>query len=126
MPKRATITKPPLNYQGETVGQRLARLRKERGFTQVELAERVGTRQALVTAYETDRRALSAEMAVRLAMALDVSTDDLLHPKTKKAATKKPSRKVLRRLEQIESLPIYQQRALLTTIDTFIAAAASK
>ena len=84
MPKRATISKPPLDYDGETIGQRLARLRKERGFTQVELAEQVGTRQALVTAYETDRRALSAEMAVRLAMALDVSTDDLLHPKVKK------------------------------------------
>ena len=26
-------------------------------------------------------------------------------------------------MEQIESLPLYQQRALLTTIDTFITAA---
>jgi hypothetical protein len=28
--------------------------------------------------------------------------------------------------QQIESLPTYQQRALLTTIDTFIAAAEAK
>jgi len=35
----------------------------------------------------------------------------------------KVSRNMLRRLEQIESPPVYQQRALLTTIDNFIAAA---
>jgi hypothetical protein len=29
-------------------------------------------------------------------------------------------------MEQIEALPTYQQRALLTTIDGFIAATASK
>jgi hypothetical protein len=29
-------------------------------------------------------------------------------------------------MEQIENLPVYQQRALLTTIDTFIAAAEGK
>jgi hypothetical protein len=34
---------------------------------------------------------------------------------------KQPGLKLVRRVEQIESLPIYQQRALLTTIDTFIA-----
>jgi hypothetical protein len=28
-----------------------------------------------------------------------------------------------RRIEQIESLPLYEQRALLTTIDKFLAAA---
>jgi hypothetical protein len=44
MPKRAAISKPPLDYAGETIGQRLARLRKERGYTQVGLAEKTGTR----------------------------------------------------------------------------------
>jgi transcriptional regulator with XRE-family HTH domain len=127
MPKRATISKPPLNYEGETVGQRLARLRKERGFTQVELAGQVGTRQALVTAYETDRRALSAEMAVRLAMALDVSTDDLLHPKTKKKTTaKKPSLKIVRRMEQIEQLPENKQAFILTALDSLLRGAAAR
>jgi hypothetical protein len=39
---------------------------------------------------------------------------------------KQPSLKLVRRMEQIENLPVYQQRALLTTIDTFIAAAEGK
>jgi transcriptional regulator with XRE-family HTH domain len=119
MPKRANISKPPLNYEGETVGQRLARLRKERGFTQVELAEQLGTGQTLITAYETDRRALSAEMAVHLAIALDVSTDELLHPNAKKA-TKKPSLKIIRRMEQIAKLPENKQSFILSALDSML------
>ena len=55
---------PPLDFGGETLGQRLARLRKQRGFTQVELAEKVGITQVLISAYETDRAYFSVEMAV--------------------------------------------------------------
>jgi transcriptional regulator with XRE-family HTH domain len=121
MPKRANISKPPLDYGAESIGQRLARLRKERGFTQVELAEHLGTGQSLITAYETDRRALSAEMVVRFAMALDVSTDELLQPKAAKKTLKKPSLKIVRRMERIESLPRRKQDALLTTIDAFLS-----
>jgi transcriptional regulator with XRE-family HTH domain len=46
------------------IGRRLARLRRERGLTQAQLAERIGILQTLVTDYEHDRLRLSAEMAV--------------------------------------------------------------
>ena len=126
MPKRATISKPPLNSDGESVGQRLARLRRERGFTQVGLAEQLGTRQSLITAYETDRRALSAEMAVQLAIALDVSTDDLLHPKVAKKKAKKPSLKIARRMEQIEQLPENKQSFILSALDSMLRGATAR
>ena len=121
--KRATIRKPPLDFGGETLGQRLTRLRNQRGYTQVEFAKEVGITQVLVSSYETDRRQFSVEMAIRFALALDISTDELLHPKAKKVSSKKPSRRVMRRVEEIEKLPPYEQRALLTTIDKFIATA---
>jgi transcriptional regulator with XRE-family HTH domain len=120
MAKRATIRKPPLDFGGETLGERLTRLRKQRGYTQVEFAEKVGITQVLISMYETDRRQFSVEMAIRFAMALDVSLDELLHPKTKKASGRAPSRKVLRRLEEIEKLPPHKQNYLLRTIDGFI------
>jgi transcriptional regulator with XRE-family HTH domain len=63
----------------------------------VELAEKVGITQVLISAYETDRAYFSVEMAVRFAMTLGISLDELLHPQAKKAAGKKPNRKVLRR-----------------------------
>jgi transcriptional regulator with XRE-family HTH domain len=123
MAKRATIRKPPLDFGGETLGERLARLRKQRGYTQSEFAEKVGITQVLVSLYETDRRQFSVEMAIRFALALDISTDELLHPKAKKVFGKKPSRRVLRRLEEIEKLPQHQQNHLLKTIDGFLRGA---
>jgi transcriptional regulator with XRE-family HTH domain len=118
MPKVSKLKLPPIHI-GETIGQRLARLRKERGFTQVEVAEKIGIIQSLVSSYENDVLKLSAEMAVRFARALEVSTDDLLETKKSKPSIK-PSRKVLRRLESIESLPSHQQQTLLKTIDTML------
>jgi transcriptional regulator with XRE-family HTH domain len=79
----------------------------------------MGLTQVLVSDYERGRLRLSAEMAVRFAEALGISTDDLLRPRKKVAATpaQQPSLKLLRRMERIEGLPLYRQRALLTTID---------
>ncbi len=122
MPKRPTLKLPPLDYGNETVGQRLARLRKERGYTQVELAKKMGLIQALVSAYELDKTRLSAEMAVRFAIALDVTVDDLVNPKTakKKNARKQPSLKVVRRMEEIEKLPPRQQAFVLSALDSIL------
>jgi transcriptional regulator with XRE-family HTH domain len=123
MPRVSKLKLPPIDWGKETLGQRLARLRKERGFTQVELAEKIGIVQTLVTDYETDRLRLSAEMALRFALALDVTVDELLRPKSGASPKRKPSRKVLRRLELIEALPPTQQTALLRTIDAVLQGA---
>jgi transcriptional regulator with XRE-family HTH domain len=120
MPRVSKLNLAPIDWGKETIGQRAARIRKERGYTQVELAGKIGILQTLVTDYENDRLRLTAEMAVRFALALDVSLDELLHPKASKTNGRKPSRKVLRRLEQIEGLPGNQQSVLLKTIDTFL------
>ena len=101
--------KVTLDLVRQNINDELARIRKERGFTQVELAERIGTIQTLVCDYEKDRLRLSAEMALRFALALEISVDELLRPKSSKTVSRQPSRKVLRRLEQIESLPGTQQ-----------------
>lgn len=126
MPRVSRLELPPLNLGKETPGQRITRIRKERGFTQVELAERIGTIQTLVCDYEKDRLRLSAEMALRFALALEISVDELLRPRSAATVSKQPSRKLLRRLERIESLPLTQQSVLLKTIDMFLENAALK
>ena len=123
MPKKSTLKLPPIDFGSEGLGKRLARIRKERGFTQVQLAEQIGIIQSLVSDYETDRLKLSAEMAVRFALALGVTTDELLYSSVKATPGKAPSRRVLRRLEQIESLPRRKQEALIMTIDQFLSSA---
>jgi transcriptional regulator with XRE-family HTH domain len=109
----------------ETLGERLARLRKEHGFTQRQLADKTGLIQVLISDYERGKLRVTAEMAIRFADALNVTIDELLRGRSSKMAPgrRQPSLKIMRRIEQIENLPPYQQRALLTTIDNFIAAA---
>jgi transcriptional regulator with XRE-family HTH domain len=116
----------PVDMGEESLGQRLARLRKERGWTQKQIAERTGLIQELVSNYETDKLRLNADMILRFAEVYNVSADELLRGSKSTLATKKqPSIKLVRRMEQIEGLPLYEQRALLTTIDKFLAAAQS-
>jgi transcriptional regulator with XRE-family HTH domain len=127
MPRKRTLKLPPLDYGNETVGHRLARIRKQRGYTQVQLAKEMGLIQSLVSDYETNRLQLSAEMAVRFSLALNVSMDELLHPRTKKkSAPKKPSLKVVRRMEQIEKLPPRQQASVLSALDSILRGAVAR
>lgn len=123
MPRRPKIKMPPLNLAGESIGKRLATIRKARGFTQKELAERIGTIQALVSDYERDKLRLNAEMTIRFAQALEVSADEILSLKPAPDLEKKPSTRILRRLKKIEALPPKQQSVLLKTIDTFLRGA---
>jgi transcriptional regulator with XRE-family HTH domain len=123
MPRISRLQLTPIDPGPETVGQRMARIRKERGFTQKEVAERTGLIQALVSDYENDKLRLNSDMIVRFAEILEVTTDELLRPKPSKQPARKPSRKVLQRLEQINNLPRRKQEALLTTIDYFLKSA---
>jgi transcriptional regulator with XRE-family HTH domain len=125
VPRRSRLELPPLNMGKETIGQRLSRLRKERGYTQAELAEKTGIIQALISDYELDKLRLHAEMVIRFAQALEVTTDELLGIKTAKVngGNGKGSLRLLRRVNRIEDLPQSQQKTLLKTIDTFLKAA---
>jgi transcriptional regulator with XRE-family HTH domain len=125
MPKVSKPKQAPLPPSDETSGQRLARIRRERGFPQIELAEKTGMVQAHVSDYERGKLRLNADMILRFATALEVSTDALLQP-SGPVESKKPSRKVLCRLEQTEALPPAQQTALLRTIDTFLEGVAAR
>jgi transcriptional regulator with XRE-family HTH domain len=120
MPRVSRLKLAPLNDGGEMIGERVARLRKERGYTQTELAQKIGIIQTIVSAIEKGTLKLSAEMAIRFAVALEVSTDDLLMPAKKRAQAAKPSRKVLRRLELIETLPTHQQQTVLKSLDMML------
>lgn len=120
MPQVSRFQLAPVDFGGESLGQRITRIRKERGFTQLELATKIGVIQSIVSAVERDERKLSAEMAVRFAHALGVSMDEMFGAGQATVKGKKPSRRILRRLEQIEALPPTQQTALLRTIDAVL------
>jgi transcriptional regulator with XRE-family HTH domain len=120
MPRKET-PKSAQGLESELPRERLARLRKERGWTQVELAERIGITQTLLSDYERGRLRLNADIVVQFANALEVTTDELLQPKeSRHPLRRKPSLRVQRRMEKIEKLPPHQQNYLLKTIDGFL------
>lgn len=104
------------------LGRRIAALRRERGYTQTELAAQVGAIQVVVSDYERGKLRPHPDMIVRLAKALRVSTDEMLGVKPPAANGAAVSRRVLRRLQAIDGLPKRDQDALFRTIDAFLQA----
>jgi len=123
MPRKSRLTLPPINLGKESVGQRIARLRKQAGLSQAELAKKIGIIQVLVSDYELDKLRVHAEMLARFAKTLGVSADELVGLKHGSTNGHNLSRKVVRRMQQIETLPRRHQRALLQTIDTYLKGA---
>jgi transcriptional regulator with XRE-family HTH domain len=78
MARKSKLILAPLNTGKESFGSRLSRIRKSKGFTQVELAEKMGIIQVLISDYERDKLRLHHDMVARFAQALDVSADELL------------------------------------------------
>ena len=53
-------------------------LRQSKGLTQTQLAERLGVKKSIISAYETDSRPPSLDMLIKYAREFRVSTDYLL------------------------------------------------
>jgi transcriptional regulator with XRE-family HTH domain len=103
------------------LGRRLSSLRKERGLTQVELAEMIETQQTIISDYECGRIRPNPSMLVRLAKAMQVSTDEILGMKPAETVPTL-NRRLLRRIRAMEKLPKRDLDALLRTIDAVITA----
>ncbi len=114
----------------ETIAERVARLRREKGLTQVEMAELLGVSQSVVSDYERGALRLHGELIAKVAEILSVSADELLGLTETASAQQRTgaapkNRRLLRRLEQIETLPKRDQEALLRTIDAFLSKSAA-
>ena len=109
----------------ETLGARIARLRREKGMTQVELAQQLQVSQPVVSDYENDVIRLPTDAVVQVAELLGVSADELLGIKTAARAVgggnSIKNRRLYRRMQEIEKLPRRDQEALLRTIEAFIS-----
>lgn len=103
------------------IGARLARFRKEAGLTQVELAEKLGIPQSMISDYEREGLRLHAELIIQLCQIFKVSADEILGLA---GATQPPAKRNLRihrKLKDIDRLPKRDQEALLRTIDAFLS-----
>jgi len=93
--------------------QRLAALRKTKGWTQIELAERAELHVVQVRRYETNVSEPSLEAIRKLAIALNVSADALLF----EADEREPGDDLKLHFEAVSQLDADAQRSVLDVID---------
>ena len=71
---------PKCNIQkGEDMGNSISKLRKEKKMTQSELAELIGVTQETISKLENGKRKLDINIAQKIAIAFEVSLDELFH-----------------------------------------------
>ena len=109
----------------ESMGSRIARLRKDKGMTQSELADALGVTQPVVSDYENGVIGLDSARIVQLAQILGVSADEILglDKMAKASSAGIKNRRLFRQLQSIDKLPKRDQEALFRTIDAFLSKA---
>lgn len=64
--------------KNETLGDRIQKARKAKGWTQVKLAAKLGIDQTALSKYETGQREPSAGLVAQLSCVLNMTTDYLI------------------------------------------------
>lgn len=81
------------------------KIRKRRGLSQVEFAQKIGSTQRAISYYEVVAEFPPAEVVVQLPQALRVTADELLGISEIKDPQDARSSRLWRKLRQIEKLP---------------------
>jgi transcriptional regulator with XRE-family HTH domain len=113
-------TKKPLASETQTFGQRLAKLRRDAGYSQSELGRQLGISQRMVAYYEGQTEHPPAQLLPGLAEILGVSTDVLLGVTVTKASGRASNQRLWRRFKEIEKLPATERRQLLGIVDAVL------
>lgn len=106
-----------LNFHSSNFGDRLAVLRKRKGLTQTQLAEKIGVTRRTIAYYEKESPNLPGNLLLELAKILETSLEELLtgmraHP---------TNSKLRGYLEDIERLPQQTQEELMSVVESFLS-----
>ena len=102
-------------------GLRLQEIRKRRGLSQVEVAQRLGIHPSLISQYERGYLRLHGALLVRFAQILATTPDQILSVKPPHDDGYGVDRRFLRRLRKIDRLSDRDKTLLLGTIDAFLS-----
>ena len=101
--------------------EKLAKLRKDKGFTQQELAQRAGIGIAQIRRYEKGNSSPTLEVIKNIAKTLSVTADELIFDEGEGiVASKILDRELLEQFEQISMLTPQDKEALKTVIESMI------
>jgi transcriptional regulator with XRE-family HTH domain len=103
----------------KSIGERIAKFRKEQKMSQEQLAQKVGVKQQVIANYEIARRRIPISFLLELAEVLLVDIEDLLGLE-KTEIKRGPIPKLRRRLEVIQKLPSEKQKLACDVLDSII------
>ncbi len=103
------------------MSERIKTLRKEKGWSQGQLAERVGGDARQISRYENGHIAPSAEVLVKLAVALDTSTDYILFEDAPRRPLSVEEKGMIQKLNEMQQLPEEDKASLLNHLDALVA-----
>jgi transcriptional regulator with XRE-family HTH domain len=112
--------KTQASTEERNIGARLTALRKSRGITQIDLAERLGMSQPLLSKYERGELRMHGALVAQIARLLETSSDQILGIKPLKTGSPFKDRRFIQRLQKIDRLSKRERQILLGTIDTFL------
>lgn len=98
------------------ISKKISELRKEKGWSQSDLAKAVDASRDIIGKYERGEHSPSIEMTTKLAEALEVTVDYLLG----KERFGKYDKDVVKRLEGIQKMDASTRSKLFDIIDTYI------
>ena len=100
--------------------EKLRTLRKNRGWSQGQLGQKIGADLQRVSKYERGVMLPTMELMVRIAKAFDVSVDFLIRDDKEAAVGKIKNQELLHQLEEINNLPEGDQGTVVSFLDAFI------
>lgn len=104
-----------------TLGKRIQQLRKEKGYSQTELANTAGISYAQLSRYENKGAQPPAEVLKRLANALDTTVDYMISGDTEeKAKEALNDTELLRQFKEMDQLPPQEKSTLIKVISAYI------
>lgn len=100
---------------------RIKQLRQEKGWSQANLAERVGIRQKQISTYETGVNHPSTDILIRLAEVFDVSLDYLaLDSQGESTKIQVKDRELLRYFEKIDDYNEGERKVIKDILDLVV------
>lgn len=99
---------------------KLKELRKSRGWSQGQLAQKIGADLQRVSKYERGVIWPTMELTVKIAKAFDVSVDFLIRDDKNAAVAQIKNQKLLQQLEAINNLPDEDLETVISFLDAFI------
>ena len=103
------------------IAERIRALRKEYGWSQGELADKIGTDGRQISRYENGHITPSAEVLVKLAQAFDVSVDYLLFEDAPRRPLTVEDRELVEKLQEVQHLSEEDRASILHILDALVA-----